>query len=145
MSLTPQPAVLRFAAIQLRVGSDKATNVQRAVDKIREAVSQKPPSFDLKRYVVALPECFNSPYGTGFFDEYAETVPGGYTTERLADVAKELGVFVVGGTIPERGADRKLYNTCTVFNPEVIRFQMIFTVYGNLCADRYRTEVIQYL
>lgn len=33
-------------------------------------------------------ECFNSPYGTKFFDEYAETIPGP-TTEALGSAAEE--------------------------------------------------------
>jgi hypothetical protein len=33
-------------------------------------------------------ECFNSPYGTQHFPEYAEHVPGGASTEALAEAAK---------------------------------------------------------
>jgi len=32
-----------------------------------------------------------------------------------ADVARELGLVIVGGSIPERCGE-KLYNTCCVFN-----------------------------
>jgi predicted amidohydrolase len=42
----------------------------RAADKIGEAASKL-------AQVVVLPECFNSPYGTNFFPEYAENVPDG--------------------------------------------------------------------
>ena len=41
-------------------------------------------------------ECFNCPYGTQYFREYAETVPGN-STQTLASAAKENNVFVVGG------------------------------------------------
>ena len=34
-----------------------------------------------------------------------------------SDLAKELSVYVIGGSIPERQKD-KLYNTCCVFSPE---------------------------
>lgn len=43
-----------------------------------------------------LQECFNSPYGTGFFAEYAEKIPG-ESTEVLSEAAKECGVYLVGG------------------------------------------------
>lgn len=115
-SSSPPPAALRFAAIQLRVGHDKVDNVGRAIDQIRAAVSTA--MADRRPRLVALPECFNSPYGTKYFDEYAETIPGGYTAQKLSEVARELDVYVVGGTIPERAADSKLYNTCTVWGPD---------------------------
>lgn len=57
-------------------------------------------------------------YGTKYFNEYAETIPDGYTSQALSNIAKELKVFLVGGTIPERdNSDNKLYNTCTVWSP----------------------------
>lgn len=103
----------RMAAIQMKVGRDKAENVSRAIDHIRRAVSDQNPK------LVALPECFNSPYGTKFFDEYAELIPGGYTTDKLSAIAKELGIYLVGGSIPERDSGKAdvLYNTCTVWSP----------------------------
>lgn len=67
--------------------------------------------------IVALPECFNSPYGTKFFPEYAEEIPSGETSLALSKIAKELKIYLIGGTIPER-KNNKLYNTCTVWNPE---------------------------
>lgn len=45
---------------------------------------------------VCLQECFNSPYGTGFFAEYAEKIPGD-STQVLSEAAKECGVYLVGG------------------------------------------------
>jgi len=44
----------------------------RAIDKIDEAATQL-------AQIVVLPECFNSPYGTNFFPEFAEEVPDGPT------------------------------------------------------------------
>ena len=65
--------------------------------------------------LVTLPECFNSPYGTKYFPEYAEEIPGGESTAALASAAADNDVYVIGGSIPERDGD-KLYNTCCVFN-----------------------------
>ncbi|MEE6468312.1 hypothetical protein FKM82_008253 [Ascaphus truei] len=66
--------------------------------------------------MVALPECFNSPYGTKYFPVYAEKIPG-ESTQMLSEVAKECGIYLIGGSIPEEDAG-KLYNTCTVFGPD---------------------------
>ncbi|XP_068213164.1 omega-amidase NIT2 [Palaemon carinicauda] len=100
---------LRLALIQLNVGMKKTENVLRALQKVKEAAGNG-------AQVVALPECFNSPYGTNYFPQYAEPIPG-ESTNALSSAAKENGIFIVGGSIPERDGDT-LYNTCTVWNPE---------------------------
>ncbi|XP_037971678.2 omega-amidase NIT2 isoform X1 [Plutella xylostella] len=99
---------LRIALVQLAVGSDKKKNIAEAVKQIHAAKQQG-------AQLVALPECFNSPYGTKYFNDYAEEVPGGETSLALSRAAAEAGVCVVGGTLPERCGDR-LYNTCTVWD-----------------------------
>ena len=35
----------------------------------------------------------------------------------MSSAAKDAGVYLIGGSIPERDGD-KLYNTCTVWNPQ---------------------------
>ncbi|XP_043849418.1 LOW QUALITY PROTEIN: omega-amidase NIT2 [Dromiciops gliroides] len=102
-------AQFRLALIQLRVSSVKSDNLNRAGEFIKEAASQGAK-------IIALPECFNSPYGTNYFPEYAETIPG-ESTKRLSDLAKEYQVYLVGGSIPEEDGG-KFYNTCTVFGPD---------------------------
>ncbi|XP_055590913.1 omega-amidase NIT2-like [Uranotaenia lowii] len=107
-------AGFRIALLQLRVGPSKEENISNALTKIRSAAK------DNGARVVALPECFNCPYGTQYFAKYAEEVPTGETCRSLSDVAKELGIYLIGGTIPEKTADGsgKIYNTCTVWSPE---------------------------
>ena len=61
-------------------------------------------------------ECFNSPYGIQHFAKYAEQIPG-QSTNMLSSLAKELKVFIVGGSIPEAEGG-KYFNTCTVFSPD---------------------------
>jgi len=100
----------RLGLIQLAVGANKAANVQRACDKVREAAANGAK-------VISLPECFNCPYGTKYFPEYAEAVPDGETCRSLREVAKSSKVFLIGGSIPERESD-KLYNTLTVWSPD---------------------------
>ena len=48
----------KFAAIQIGAGTDKALNLQRAASLVANAAKDGAK-------VVSLPECFNSPYGTG--------------------------------------------------------------------------------
>lgn len=103
----------RLALLQINVGADKTKNISRAIEKIRYAVNEKGAE------VVALPECFNSPYGTQHFKSYSELIPNGDTCQKLSAVAKELKIYLIGGTIPEKeDTSNKLYNTCTIWNPD---------------------------
>ncbi|KAF5297572.1 hypothetical protein FQR65_LT10003 [Abscondita terminalis] len=91
-------------------GADRTINLENAVNHIIKAKSGG-------AQVVALSECFNSPYGTKFFKEYAEDVPNGISCQTLSKAAKDNDLYIIGGTIPEKDND-KLYNTCTVWNPQ---------------------------
>jgi predicted amidohydrolase len=73
-----------------------------------------------------LPECFNSPYGTKFFPQYAEQILPSPPSQSqspswhaLSAMAKEANVYLIGGSIPERDVDKtgeeRLYNTSLVF------------------------------
>lgn len=96
----------------MKVGMNKDENIEHAIQLIRCTVAKNKPR------VVALPECFNSPYSTQKFTEYAETVPDGPTCQRLSAIAKESDVYLIGGTIPERDAvTNKIHNTCTIWSP----------------------------
>ncbi|XP_055524472.1 omega-amidase NIT2 [Wyeomyia smithii] len=106
-------AGFRVALLQLKVGPNKAENVANALTKIRTAAR------DNGARLVALPECFNSPYGTQHFGQYAEEIPTGETSRSLSAVAKELGIYLIGGTIPEKvSSENRVYNTCTVWSPQ---------------------------
>jgi omega-amidase len=113
-------AKCRVALCQLLSGSDKAANVAGALQAIAAAASQKAD-------IIALPECFNSPYATSSFPVYAEAIPASRalivpsthpTTAALSDAAREHGIFLVGGSIPERDSDGRIYNSCVVFGPD---------------------------
>jgi omega-amidase len=67
-------------------------------------------------------ECFNSPYSTSVFHQYAEPVPEGETCVQLAAAAKSNNVWLIGGTIPEC-ADGKVYNCSTVYSPSGFLFK----------------------
>ncbi|KAK3593071.1 hypothetical protein CHS0354_007862 [Potamilus streckersoni] len=99
----------RLALIQLAVTASKSDNLARATKFVREAATNGAK-------IVALPECFNSPYGTKYFPTYAEKIPG-QSTEALSSAAKDNNIFLIGGSIPEED-EGTLYNTCMVFGPD---------------------------
>jgi len=103
-----------IALIQMNGCGDRDVNVAHAVDLIRDAVKKYSPK------IVCLPECFNSPYAVDQFDKFAEYIPAGYTSQKLSAIAKELKIYLLGGTIPERDEhDKKvLYNTATMWGPD---------------------------
>lgn len=102
---------MRLALLQLKGSSDKAANVANALSKIKSAVKEHKPR------LITLPECFNCPYGTKYFREYAESIPDGYTSQQLSKAAADHQVYIVGGTIPELGENDRIFNTCTVWGP----------------------------
>ncbi|XP_055905572.1 omega-amidase NIT2-like [Eupeodes corollae] len=104
--------MLRLALLQLKVSKDKVANVQNALKKITQVVNESKPR------IVALSECFNCPYGTNYFREYSETIPDGYTCKALSESAKQHGIYIIGGTIPEMGENDAIYNTCTIWDPK---------------------------
>eukprot|EP00659_Diplonema_papillatum_P020600 gene20600-31719_t len=105
---------MRVAMCQLKVTADKAWNIENAAARVKEAA-------DRGARLVILPECFNSPYGTKYFPEYAEEIPTGATSTAMARVAKEEDVFLIAGSIAERDATTgNLFNTCAVYNPHGI-------------------------
>ncbi|XP_076482155.1 omega-amidase NIT2-like isoform X1 [Bombus vancouverensis nearcticus] len=103
-------STFRLALVQLEVNEVKRKNVERAVSYISSA---KEHNAD----IIALPECFNSPYGIQYFPKYAESIPDGETSVASSNAAKENNIYVVGGTMPEIEGD-KLYNTCTIWGPD---------------------------
>ncbi|CAL8085175.1 unnamed protein product [Calicophoron daubneyi] len=103
--------MLRLALIQMLVGRNKKLNVEKACDLIHRAVSEH------SARLVCLPECFNCPYGTQYFQSYAEKISDGSTVKAMSEAAKKHGIWLIAGTIPERGTDGKFYNTSVTFDP----------------------------
>jgi omega-amidase len=135
MSTSAPPAVtgpvlrkpVKLACVQLAAGTDKAANLRHAADEVARAARAGAG-------IVVLPECFNSPYGTNYFPGYAETLlpsppnkDDAPSFHALAAMAADNGVYLIGGSIPEReptsktgSADKKpkYYNTSLVFSPK---------------------------
>ncbi len=93
---------------QMKVGYDKNTNIKNAVEMLKKA-SEKGAN------IAVLPEMFNCPYDNNYFLKFSETIEKGETVKALSNAAKELGIYVVAGSIPEIDND-KLYNTSMVFD-----------------------------
>jgi predicted amidohydrolase len=99
------------AAIQMSSTPNKDENFDTAERLIRSAVSS---GSDL----IALPELWNCHGLEDVYKENAEPIPGP-TTEFLAGLAGELGVYLLGGSILEGDPQStKLHNTSTFFGPD---------------------------
>ena len=99
----------KIAVIQLRTELDRALTMEKAERMIKEAASNG-------ARVVALPEMWNCPYSKEYFRPFAEAEKG-QTKEAMSRWARENGVILVGGSVPERVGD-KLYNTCFIFDKD---------------------------
>jgi len=104
--------LLRVACVQLKASASKPETIERAGILIARAAST---GADL----VLLPEKWNGIGPPDFLREIAETVEEGETVAAMRGWAREHGITLVGGSIPERREGReKLSNTCLVFDPQ---------------------------
>lgn len=101
---------LKIALCQTLVEDNKEKNVSRAVDFIERAA-------DNGANIVSLGEMFNCPYRSDAFKLYAEEVHNSYTLNALSSVAKEKGIYIIGGSIVEK-EEENYYNTSFIFNKE---------------------------
>ena len=101
---------IKIAAIQMSTVADKMENV-RTVKTYLEKIKDENPDF------VILPEMFCCPYQTENFPIYAEE-EGGPIWQQLSAYAKQYGVYLIGGSMPEKDAEGNVYNTCYVFDRE---------------------------
>lgn len=100
---------LKIALIQMPVENDKARNIAYAFAQIREAARQGAG-------IVVLPEMFNCLYANQYFTANAEP-RGGPTWQAMSASARENGITLVAGTVPESDAGR-IYNTSFIFDPQ---------------------------
>lgn len=102
---------VRISVVQMNTGPDVARNLDRAGQLLCDAAA------DGARLAV-LPENFAA---MGADDGYrvalAETDGGGPLQDFLAETAAQLGIWIVGGTLPLAGADpARPYSSCLVFD-----------------------------
>ena len=107
--------MVRVGLVQQRVGDDPARNLAHTIDGIRLAATQG-------ARLVCLQELFSWYYfcqreDHDFFS-LAEPVPGP-TTEKLGEIARELGVVIVASLF-ERRAGGLYHNTAAVIEADEI-------------------------
>jgi predicted amidohydrolase len=102
---------LTVAAIQMSSTPHKDENLATAEQLIHAAASS---GADL----VALPELWSCHGLETAYRENAETIPG-ETTHFLSDLARDRGIYLLGGSILEGTlSSPKLHNTSTLFRPD---------------------------
>ena len=99
--------------VQSRSGEDPEANMRTALDGVRQAAARG-------AQIVCLQELFRSQYfcqveDHRFFD-LAEPIPGP-STERLAALAKELGVVIVASLFEKR-AEGLYHNTAAIIDAD---------------------------
>ena len=105
--------------IQLPATGDKNKNLKTMEEYVSRA---KKEGAD----VVCLPEMWNCPYQNSYFTKFAEE-DFGETYKKMSQVAKENGVYLIGGSIPIKSGD-KIYNRSYVFDKsgnEIYRYSKI--------------------
>ena len=96
-------------AVQKKTSTDH-DRIFTALQQALEAQEQVPD-------FVLLPEMFACPYDNAMFPVYAQE-EGGELYTRLAQFAKENRVYLVGGSVPEKDAQGRIFNTSYVFDRE---------------------------
>lgn len=97
----------KLAVVQIRTETDKEKTFAKAEKMISEAANNGAE-------LVVLPEMWNCPYSKKYFHAFADS-ENGESREAMSRWARDNGVILVGGSVPEKCGD-KLYNTCFVFD-----------------------------
>ena len=101
--------MIKLALCQIRTELDWEETMNKAERMIREAAANGAD-------FAVLPEMFICPYSKKYFRSFAAAGHES-TVAILSALAKELGIYIVGGTVPETDGG-KLYNTCFIFDRE---------------------------
>ncbi|MDF1811358.1 MAG: carbon-nitrogen hydrolase [Verrucomicrobiales bacterium] len=109
----PADRQVRIGLIQNREQGSAEANLNYTIEKVREAAERGAK-------IICTQELFTTPYfcitqDTGLFD-LAEPVPGP-TTSALSDLAKELGVVIIGSLFERRGPG-VYHNTAVVLDAD---------------------------
>ncbi len=99
--------MFKIGLCQMKGSFDKQESMKTAEKAIRQAAENGAA-------VISLPEMWNCPYSNDYFREYSEAEDG-KTVNFLSELAAKLGVYLIGGSIPELDGD-KVYNTSFSFD-----------------------------
>lgn len=104
---------VNIGLVQMSCSADVEANIQKAIDRIREAAQQG-------AQIVCLQELFTSLYFCDVEDHHnfslAEAIPGP-TTHRLGELAGELGVVIIASLFEKR-AQGLYHNTTAVLDAD---------------------------
>lgn len=105
-----------FAAVQMSSQADVGENLDLASELLREGARRGAT-------IALLPENFayfgDEAGKRAHAEELSPDACTGPIAIRLANIARELGIHVIAGGMPERSADPdRPYNTCAVFGPD---------------------------
>jgi N-carbamoylputrescine amidase len=103
----------RLGLVQMSATADPAQNLERAIDRLRDAAAKG-------AQIVSLPELFQTQYfcqreDAALFD-LAEPIPGP-TTARLAEVAKQLRIVLIASLFEKR-APGVYHNTAVMIDAD---------------------------
>ncbi len=101
---------MRLGICQIKTRADKRETLDCAEEMLRYAAGQGAE-------LLILPEMFQCPYHVSYFRDYAENARDGITLKRLAKLARDCSVYIIGGSIPEED-DGRIYNTSFSFDPQ---------------------------
>jgi len=99
----------KIALCQMKPAKEKQKNFELAAKAVEEAVR-------CEADVVCLPEIWNAPYDLKLLSEYAEREDGPSNT-LLSELARKNGIYLIGGSTPEKADEHKIYNSSFVFGP----------------------------
>ncbi|MBK5269961.1 MAG: carbon-nitrogen hydrolase, partial [Bacteroidia bacterium] len=106
-------SIVKVGLVQMSCSNDKSANLQKAIQKIKEAAAKG-------AQIVCLQELFTSLYfcDTEDYDNFklAEPVPGP-TSEALSKTAKELGVVIIASLFEKR-TEGIYHNTTAVLDSD---------------------------
>ncbi len=100
---------MKLTLIQSAVSELAEENVCRAESEIQAAARRGAE-------LAVLPEMFCCPYSPRYFRQTAQP-QGGEIWRRMSAAARENGIWLVAGSMPEREGER-IYNTSFVFDPQ---------------------------
>ena len=100
---------MRLALIQMKVTGSAGANIAHAAELAASAAAAGAD-------IAVLPEMFCCPYNNAAFVENARP-EGGEITSALAGMARDNGIWLVGGSVPELDNGR-VYNTSFIYSPE---------------------------
>ena len=121
---------LSIAALQTApVPGDPAATLDRLAERahvVRTAVPHAQLLMVPELHVSAPPPLLDEHHG--YPGEVATEIPGP-VTERLGQIARDCGLWMVPGSMYERAADGRIYNTAVVLSPDgdlVARYRKVF-------------------